>query len=39
MPQHGGVSRAAGAARRRDEDELNAYVKEVVEALPPLTDE
>jgi hypothetical protein len=31
--------RAGDAARRNDEDALNAYVKEVVDALPPLTDE
>jgi hypothetical protein len=30
--------RASGAARRLDDDELNAYVKEVVDNLPPLTD-
>ncbi|HUY46860.1 MAG TPA: hypothetical protein VMV92_14175 [Streptosporangiaceae bacterium] len=31
--------RAGDAARRHDEDDLNAYVKKVVDALPPLTDE
>jgi hypothetical protein len=30
--------RAGGAARRDDEDELNAHVKKVVDALPPLTE-
>lgn len=30
--------RAGGAARRGDEDELSAYVKKVVDALPPLAD-
>jgi len=30
--------RAGGAARRDDEDELSAYVKKVVDALPPLTE-
>jgi hypothetical protein len=31
--------RAGGAARRDDEDDLNAWVRKVVDALPPLTDE
>jgi hypothetical protein len=31
--------RASGVPRPRDDDELNAYVKEVVDNLPPLTDE
>jgi len=31
--------RAGGAARSDDEDDLNAWVRKVVDALPPLTDE
>ena len=31
--------RAGGAAHRDDEDALNAHVRKVVDALPPLTDE
>jgi hypothetical protein len=31
--------RAGGAAHRDDEDDLNAWVRRVVDALPPLTDE
>lgn len=32
--------RRAGSAMRRDhEEDMNAYVKKVVDALPPLTDE
>jgi hypothetical protein len=32
------TGRASGAARPRDDGKLNAYVKEVVDSLPPLTD-
>jgi hypothetical protein len=34
--RHASASAALGAARR-DEDDLNACVKDVVDALPPLT--
>jgi hypothetical protein len=32
------AGRASGAARPRDDDKLNAYVKQVVDSLPPLTE-
>jgi len=32
------AGRASGDARPRDDDKLNAYVKQVVDSLPPLTE-
>jgi hypothetical protein len=32
------ADRVSGTARPRDDDEPDAYVKEVVDSLPPLTD-